>query len=196
MILRSPISGFVVSRDVVPGAVVSAGAPLVTITDPSSLWLTIALPQSLSSGVPVGSAVRFTVPSLPADTFTARVQSVGAAFDPGTRSLPLRAEVVNTGERLRPEMFAKAWISGGASQSYPTVPDGAIQRLDGRQIILVAKPDGKGGATFEAREVEVQSAGNRWAVVRGLKASELVVVEGAFAVKSQIARSKMPQMEM
>jgi RND family efflux transporter MFP subunit len=196
MILRSPISGFVVSREVVPGAVVSPGAPLVTITDPSSLWLTIALPQSLSSSVRSGSTVRFTVASLPADTFTARVQSVGAAFDPGTRSLPVRAVVINAGERLRPEMFAKAWVSGAAAESYPTVPDAAIQRLGGKAVVLVAKPDGKGGATFEAREVEIRRIGDRWAVIRGLKADELVVVEGAFAVRSQLEKSKMPDMEM
>ena len=196
MILRSPISGFVVSREVVPGAVVSPGAPLVTITDPSSLWLTIALPQSVSGSVRIGSTVRFTVAMLPTDTFTARVQSVGAAFDPGTRSLPVRAAVVNAGDRLRPEMFARAWVSGGSAESYPTVPDAAIQRLGGKPVILVAKPDGKGGATFEAREVEVRSAGNQWAVIRGLKAGELVVVEGAFAVRSQLEKSKMPDMEM
>jgi len=97
---------------------------------------------------------------------------------------------------LKPEMFATAWVSGGVAESYPTVPDGAIQRLGGKPIILVAKPNGKGGATFEAREVEVRSVGNRWAVIRGLKADELVVVEGAFAVKSQLEKSKMPQMEM
>ena len=196
MTLRSPLSGVVVSREVVPGAVVMPGTPLVTITDPASLWLTIAVPQALSTDVAVGSTVRFTATAAPADTFTARVQSVGGAYDPNTRSLPVRAVIANPGGRLRPEMFAKAWISGGSAQSYPTVPDEAVQRIGGKPVILVAKPDSKGGATFEAREVEIRSAGNRWAVIRGLKSSELVVIDGAFAVKSQIEKAKMPEMEM
>ncbi|MEO8578278.1 MAG: efflux RND transporter periplasmic adaptor subunit, partial [Gemmatimonadales bacterium] len=34
MVMRSPLSGIVLSRDAVPGAVVDAGAPLVTVSDP------------------------------------------------------------------------------------------------------------------------------------------------------------------
>ncbi|HUQ46804.1 MAG TPA: efflux RND transporter periplasmic adaptor subunit [Gemmatimonadaceae bacterium] len=196
MTLRSPISGVVVSREVVPGAVVMPGTPLVTITDPSSLWLEIAVPQGLSANVATGSTVRFTVAAAPTDTFTARVQSVGGAYDANTRSLPVRAVIANPGNRLRPETFAKAWISGGTAESYPTVPDAAIQRIGGKPVVLVATPDTKGGATFEAREVEIRSVGNRWAVIRGLKSSELVVIDGAFAVKSQIEKAKMPEMEM
>ena len=196
MTLRSPLSGVVVSRDVVPGAVVSPGTPLITITDPSSLWLAISLPQSLSANILIGSRVRFTTAATPADTFTARVQSVSGAYDPSTRSLPLRATVANAGNRLRPEMFAKAWIEGGSAESYPTVPDAAIQRIGGKLVVLVAKPATKGGATFEARDVEIRKLGDRWAVIRGLKSGDLVVIEGAFAVKSQIEKAKMPAMEM
>jgi RND family efflux transporter MFP subunit len=196
MTLRSPISGIVVSREVVPGAVVSPGTTLVTVTDPSSLWLMIALPQSSASKVNVGSIVRFTVPSAPTDTFTARVQSVSGAFDPNSRSLPVRAVVTNIGNRLRPEMFAKAWVASGTTDSYPTVPDAAIQRNGGKQIVFVVKPDAKGAATFEARDVDIRSLGNRWAVTRGLKSNELIVIEGAFAVKAQLEKAKMPEMEM
>jgi cobalt-zinc-cadmium efflux system membrane fusion protein len=196
MTLRSPLSGVVVSREVVPGAVVMPGTPLVTITDPSSLWLAIAVPQALSTNVYTGSGVRFTIASAPADTFTARVQSVGGAYDPNSRSLPVRAVIANPDNRLRPEMFAKAWISGGVAESYPTVPDAAIQRIGGKPVVLVARPDTKGGATFEARDVEIRKLGDRWAVARGLKSGELVVIDGAFAVRSQIEKAKMPEMEM
>jgi hypothetical protein len=33
-------------------------------------------------------------------------------------------------------------------------------------------------------------------VIRGLTAGELVVIDGAFAVKAQIEKEKMPEMEM
>lgn len=196
MTLRSPLSGIVMSREVVPGAVVSPGTVLVTITDPSSLWLNIALPPTLASNVSTGSLVRFTIASASADTFDARVQSVSGAFDAGTRSLPVRAVVTNVGNRLRPEMFANAWIIGATTESFPTVPDAAVQRTSGKQVVFIVRPEAKGGATFEAREVEVRSLRGGWAVTRGLKSNELVVIDGAFAVKAQLEKAQMPAMEM
>jgi cobalt-zinc-cadmium efflux system membrane fusion protein len=197
MVLRAPITGFVTTREVAPGAVVSAGTPLVTVTDPASLWLTAALPEQLAGGVRVGSALRFTVVPYPADTFHARVQSVSAAFDPVTRSLPIRGVVSNTEGRLRPEMFAKVWVDAGSRAGSITVPDSAVQRVDGRTVVFVAHPDGKGGGHFEAREVAVASTGaGVAAIIRGIVAGEMVVVQGAYAVKAELVKARMPEMEM
>jgi RND family efflux transporter MFP subunit len=196
MTLRSPIAGVVTTRDVVPGAVVSAGAPLITITDVTSLWLTVALPDAFAAAVRVGSPLRFAVAAYPSDTFRARVQSVSATFDPATRSLPVRGLVVNTAGRLRPEMFARVWVESATRQTLITVPDSAIQRLQGKTVVFVAHPDGKGGARFEKREIEIGGAsGGRTAVLRGITRNDLVVVQGAYVVKSELTKSKMP-MEM
>jgi cobalt-zinc-cadmium efflux system membrane fusion protein len=199
MTLRSPIAGVVTTRDALPGAVVSAGAQLVTVTDPSSLWLAVALPEAFAAGVRVGSTLRFTVAPYPADTFTARVQSVSATYDPVTRSLPVRGVVANARGRLRPEMYARVWVQGGGRSRLITVPDSAIQRLDGKAVVFVAHPDGKGGggARFERRDVELgRGGGGLTPVLRGLGANDLVVVAGAYAVKAEFAKKKMPAMEM
>jgi membrane fusion protein, heavy metal efflux system len=197
MTLRSPISGVVTTRDAIPGAVVSAGAPLVTVTDPNALWLTAALPEAFASGVQVGSPLRFTVPAFPGQTFTARVQSVSASFDPVTRSLPVRGLVVNTQSRLRPEMFARVWIESGVRQSFVTVPESAIQRMDGADVVFIAYPTERGSARFERRQVRIGGTSDgRTAIVSGLAPGEAVVVEGAYAVKAELAKAKMPKMEM
>ena len=197
MVLRSPITGVVVTRDAVPGAVVAAGTPMVTVTDPSSLWLTVALPEQLAGSARQGGVLRFTVATYPADTFTARVQSIAAAFDPATRSLPVRGLVANPRDRLRAETFARVWVQGASLQQVLTIPDAAVQRVDGKPVVFVAHPDGKGGAHFVLREVAVQAADRGLvAVLRGLARGEAVVVQGAYAVKAQIAKGKMPNMEM
>lgn len=197
MTLRSPIAGVVTTRDVVPGAVVNAGAQIVTVTDPTALWLAIALPEAFASGVRVGSTLRFAVAPYPVDTFVARVQSVSATFDPTTRSLPVRGVVANSRGRLRPEMYARVWVEGAGRSAVITVPDSAVQRMDGKAVVFVAHPDGKGGARFEKRLVTVGStAGSRASVLSGLSPGEAVVVAGAYAVKAQLAKGTMPKMEM
>lgn len=196
MVLRSPIAGVVTTRDAVPGAVVGAGAPLLAVTDPASLWLTVALPEALASDVHVGSTLRFTVAPLPTDTFVARVQSVSATFDAATRSLPVRGVVSNVDGRLRPEMYARVWVESTGSSAI-SVPDSAIQRLDGKTVVFLAQPDGTGGARFVKREVQIGgTSGGRTSIVGGLTLADRVVVSGAYAVKAQLAKAKMPKMEM
>ena len=193
MVLRSPLDGVVLSREAVPGSVVDAGTPLVTVSDVTTLWLEVAATERLAAALAPGARTRFIVPAVPTDTFEARVQSVGGALDPATRTLPVRALVQNRSRKLRPEMFATVWIDGGSPREGMAVPDSAIQLLDEKPVVFVARPDGKGGARFERRDVEIGGRlGGRTQVMRGLAAGDLVVVAGAFAVKATFARSKMP----
>jgi RND family efflux transporter MFP subunit len=196
MSIRSPISGVVTARDVAPGSVVSPGAPLVTVTDPNTLWLTVALPEAAASAARVGAALRFTVPIAP-DTFVARIQSVSGSFDPATRSLPVRGVVSNPGGRLRPELFARVWVESNQPQLTMTIPESAIQRMGNRITVFVYRPAPNGGARFARRDVEIGGAqAGRVAVLRGLKPGDAVVVEGAYAVKAQMEKASMPDMEM
>lgn len=194
MVLRSPMAGVVLSRDATPGAVATAGASLVTVSNPRTLWLEIAATDRAAAGVRPGTRVRFTVPAFPADTFAARVQSVGGALDTATRTVPVRAAVENAAGRLRAAMFATTWIEGGARRAAVLVPTDAVQLLDNRPVVFVARPDGRGGATFERRDVETgTTTGGQTPILRGIAPGDLVVVAGAFAVKSEFARAKMAE---
>jgi multidrug efflux pump subunit AcrA (membrane-fusion protein) len=74
-----------------------------------------------------------------------------------------------------------------------TVPDAAVQLVDERAAVFVIVPDEDGGATFERRDVEVGTrSGDRAQILTGLQPGDVVVIEGAFAVKSEFARSRAP----
>ena len=196
LVLRAPIDGIVTARTVVPGAVVMVGMPIVTIADPAQLWLTLSVPELEASGVHVGTSLRFVAGATSRDTFTAVVQSVSGAFDSNTRALPVRAIVRNSRGQLRPEMFAKVWLEQRGMRGV-AVADSAIQRIGDSVSVFIARPDGKGGATFSPKTVLVGATSNGIAVItRGLNAGDIVVVAGAFTVKSKMLRAGMPKMEM
>ena len=195
VVVRSPLAGVVLSRDATPGAVVEAGAPLVSVTDASSLWLDMSLPPAAASSLAPGSRVRFSVAAFPADTFEARVVSIAGALDPQTRALPVRAAVVNTRNRLRSAMFATVRLDAGARTLGVAIPSRAVMLLDGQPVVFVARPLGgtAAGARFERRDIT--SDGEEGGVTRllsGVKPGELVVTDGAFAVKATFSRGKMP----
>jgi cobalt-zinc-cadmium efflux system membrane fusion protein len=197
IVLRAPAAGVVLARTAVPGTVVEAGAPLVVITDPSTLWLTISAPEAMASFFRVGGRLRFVVPAFPGDSFVACIDAVGAGLDPETRTLPVRAIVASAGGRLRPEMLASVRVEGARPVAAALVPEDAVQTIDGKSMVFLATPDGKGGAKFVAREVDIAARTNgRVGVTRGLAGGEVVVLTGAFAVKAQLAKAAMPEMEM
>ncbi|HUQ82757.1 MAG TPA: efflux RND transporter periplasmic adaptor subunit [Gemmatimonadaceae bacterium] len=195
--LQSPLAGVVLARTAAPGTVVDAGAPLVVVTDPATLWLTINAPEALAGAFRSGAMLSFNVPAYASELFTARIDAVGAGLDPGTRTLPVRATVDNRNGRLKPEMLATVMAAGGPQVPAAIVPDAAVQMLKGRTVVFIARPSPNGGATFTRRDVEVGSrTGGRAAILRGLAAGDVVVTTGAFAVKAELEKGSMPKMEM
>lgn len=193
----SPVAGVLLARIAVPGAVVEAGSALVVVTDASSLWLQVQAPEQLASLFATGAQLRFTLSAFGAETFTAPIEAVGAALDPATRTLGVRARVANASGRLKPEMLASVMVQGAQRSSGVVLPDDAVQQLNGKSVVFVATPDGKGGALLTARAVTVgvRSEG-RIAVTSGINPGDVIVTRGAFTVKAAVQTGSMPAMEM
>lgn len=195
MLLRAPRSGVVLTREAVPGTVVEAGMPLVTVSDISQLWLDAAVPEREASALAVGAPVRFTVPAFPADTMAGRVRAIGGALDPQARRIIVRATVPNPSARLRPEMYATVWIESGGQRRAIVIPEAAVQLMDGKTVAFVAMPMAD-GVHFQRRDVQLgASIGSLVEVKSGIAVGEQVVVAGAFAVKSELSRASMPAMD-
>ena len=195
--LRSPLEGVVLARTAVPGTVVEAGAPLVVVTDPTSLWISIAAPETMTRLFVRGGQLRFTVPAYPSDTFAARVEAVSAGLDPETHTLTVRGVTSDARGKLKAEMLATATVEGAHSLLAAIIPEDAVQLVAAVPTVFVAEPDGRGGARFTRRNVVLGSRGDgKVAVVNGLRSGDVVVTRGAFAVKAEFSKGAMPKMEM
>ena len=190
--LRSPLAGVVLQRLATPGAVVEAGASLIVVTDPSSLWLEVSSPEQFTSLFRAGTPLRFTVPAYAGETFSARVMSVGAGLDPTTRTLTVRASAASGG-KLKAEMLASVLVEGGARIMSVILPEDAVQLLDGKPTVFLATPDTKGGAHFEPRTVEpgARTSGTV-AILKGLAKGDVVVTRGATSVRAQLKKGNAP----
>lgn len=194
--LRAPHAGVVLARLAIPGTVVEAGAPLVVVTDPATLWLRVNAPEQFASLFRIGDPVHFTVPAYPNETFTARIDVVSPGLDPDTRTLMARG-VVPSRNTLKSEMLASVTVSSGPKVPAALIPDDAVQVMDGKPTVFLARPDGKGGVALERRTVQVgERSVGRIAVTRGLATGDVIVTTGAFAVRAEFQKGGMPKMEM
>lgn len=189
--LTSPSSGVVVARDVVVGSVVEGGATALVVTDPSSLWLEFGVTNSVATTLKVGQRFGVVVPGSE-DVVDARVLRVSGTVDPSTRLVVVRGSVANPHKQLRPEMFVTVRVETTLSRPAVIVPRDAVQLFDGKPAVFLVEPDGKGGAKFIRRDVETgTTAQGRTHVVKGVAAGDVIVTDGAFAVRSSFSHMKM-----
>lgn len=108
--VRAPISGVVSRRFVSLGDVVSPGAELYTIIDPSTMRLEASVPSEAVGTVRVGAAVRFDVRGYPGQAFAGRVERISPSADPATRQVPIFVAIPNAGGRLIAGLFAEGRV--------------------------------------------------------------------------------------
>lgn len=181
-VYRSPVAGVVATRDVAPGQYVTAGGdkPIMTIADASRVWLIAQLAEGDAASVHVGDRARVTTPAYPGRVFDAVIDNVGAALDPATHRLPVRATVRNDDGALKPQMFASFTIakrSGAPTGIY--IPSDAVIHEGDKATVWVAGPKGY----LYARRVQVaDSTDGVDHIVAGLKAGDRIVTSGALFV--------------
>jgi len=181
-IYRAPVGGLIADRNVAPGQFVTAGstAPLMTITDPTRVWLVAQLAESDVASVHVGDQVEVTTPALPGRTFAARVDNVGAALDPASHRLAVRATISNPDGALKPQMFASFTIrrqTGGADGIF--VPASAvIHEGDTARVWIV----GRDKLLYARAVTTAPGEGGQIRIVTGLTPGDRVVTAGALFV--------------
>ena len=123
LVVTSPISGIVVTKEIFEGGYVNVGDKPYTIADLGTLWLQLKLYERDIPLVKIGQPVDVTVEALPNQTFHGTVTFKAFRLDPQTRTLDARVEVANPDLRQRPGMFASAAIAVPLTdKGEPTAP--------------------------------------------------------------------------
>jgi cobalt-zinc-cadmium efflux system membrane fusion protein len=187
-ILRSPIDGTVIERAAIQGQMADPAQPLFRVGDLSKLWLVVQAFERDAVRLTPGSKARISFAALPGRAFTGNVALIGKQVDAGSRTIPVRMEVANSEQLLRPGMSATAWVPvGKISEQVITVPVAALQRIENEWLVFL--PTGQD--TFEIRPVgRGRDLGTEIEIVSGLKAGERVVVEGAFLLKAETEKAR------
>jgi HlyD family secretion protein len=132
-VIRSPIDGVVVSREVSVGQTVAAAmqAPVLfkIASDLSKLRVDCDVDESDVGDVREGEKVRFDVESFPEETFTGRVIQVryGATEEEGVVTYTAVVEVDNSEAKLLPGMTATVSIITGEAKDVLKVPNAALR---------------------------------------------------------------------
>lgn len=185
--VNAPFAGTVIEKTAVLGELAQPDKALFTVADLSVVWIEASLFEKDLGKIKTGATVGVTVAAYPDEVFKGRLTYISSVMDKESRTIKARVEVANADGRLKPDMFANAAIDTTSADKALTVPTGAVLLLEGKKALFVREKDG-----FEKREVELgDNLGGRFVIKSGIEAGEAVVVDGAYALKARLLKSKI-----
>jgi cobalt-zinc-cadmium efflux system membrane fusion protein len=186
LVVQSPISGRVVTRNAAPGFLTQPGAspPPFQIADVSTMWMIANVIESDAPAYKVGQPVEARVTAFPDKVFTGRVTNLGSSIDPNSHRQLVRSEIDDPEHLLRSGMFASFKIHVGAPVRSLAVPvAGVVREGDGTMSVWVTKDRRR----YTKRTVTVGLQQDGWdQIVDGLQPGDTVVTEGAVFLSNKL----------
>ncbi len=177
-------NGTVLKENYILGQQADPGKELIRITDESSLWVIANVPPTVAHEISVGNQASVQFGNR---IFPAKVAQINHSLDEITRTTGIRLLVENKNDALHPGLFVNTQIETSSHARALAVPEAAVLRsADGDWEVFVEQ--GEAGK-FKGQEVELVRISNGIAIIKGIKPATRVVVEGAFFVQSELAKS-------
>jgi HlyD family secretion protein len=169
-VIKSPISGIVVTKSINLGEIASPNITLVTIADTSTLKLKGTVSQELLPLLQIGQEIEVSIDIYPDKTVKGRIENLGPMAVSTGAIFPIEIAIENSGD-INAGLSAHAAI-GIAQESGVVVPAEAVIRKNGESYVFVIKDNvaSKRIVTTGIRsDKEVQ-------ILKGLNAGEKVAV--------------------
>jgi RND family efflux transporter MFP subunit len=138
--IRAPFAGVVQGLVVVPGEIVSVGAPICSIFDNKSLEAAVNVLEADLGNLSLGRPVLLAVPAT-GDTLKARVDVISPQLDEASRTCQIIIRFDNPEDRFRPGMFVRAEIAGRIYPDKLCVPKAAVLTRDNRPLVFKVQED-------------------------------------------------------
>jgi membrane fusion protein, heavy metal efflux system len=186
LVVPSPISGRVVTRNAAPGLLTQPGtapAPF-QIADVSTMWMIANVIETDAPAYKLGQEVEVSVPAYPGKVFKGHVTNLGSTIDPNSHRQLVRSEIEDPEHLLRSGMFASFKIHVGTPVHSLAVPAaGVVREGDGTMSVWVTSDNRR----FTKRTVTLGIQENGWnQIVDGLKGDDTVVTDGAVFLSNKL----------
>lgn len=197
LVLRSPVPGIVMEKNVFRGQAFRPGANLYMIADLSTVWVNAEVFESDVALLREGMPAEVTVAAVPGEVLRGRVEYIYPTLDRKTRSLRARVSLPNPGATLKPGMYATVRLHGELGEVL-AVPEEAVLHTGERAVAFVDM----GGGRLMPHELVLGAHGHRYVqMLEGLEPGQRVVTSAQFILDAEsnlaeVMRAMMAQMNM
>lgn len=182
--IHAPFPGLLGIRLVDLGEYLPPGSRIVLLQSLDPIHVDYTLPERYFDLLSPGQSITLTVSAFPNATFSGRVAAIDPGIDPGSRSMRIRATLVNPDERLRPGMFAEIRTLIGTSSIVLTLPRTAISYAPyGDSVFVIEEKEGK--QTVQRKPVKTGDVrSGRVEILEGVSAGDRVVNAGQHKLRN------------
>jgi cobalt-zinc-cadmium efflux system membrane fusion protein len=184
--VRAQKSGTIVENKITVGQVVGSDQLLFHAIDLSTVWASADIYEKDLGKVKLGQKVFVTLDGIPDKIFEGKLTYIGSVINQDTRTLPVKALLINQDELLKPGAFLQLAIHTGQKKTSVIVPKTALierdkEGVEGKHDHLVyIKNEDK----FIPRKIQVESHdSDSVEVLSGLSAGNIIVTNGAYQLQ-------------
>ena len=186
LLVPSPISGRIVTRNAAPGFLVQPGVapPPYTVADLSTMWMLANVIETDAPAYKLGQEVEVRVPAYPNKVFKGHVTALGAMIDPNSHRQLVRSQIDDPEHLLRSGMYASFVIRVGDPVRSLAVPaNGVVREGDGTMTVWVTTDNRR----FTKRTVKLGQLQDGWnQILEGLQPGETIVTDGAVFLSNKL----------
>jgi HlyD family secretion protein len=177
--IRSPIDGVVTERPLFAGETATAGTPLITVMETSTLIAKAHVDVSLARQLKVGEEAEVQ-PLGSSNPVEGTVSLVSPATDPGSTTVEVWIRISNKSGALIVGTPVKVTVSGASVAQALKIPASAVlPGEDGSKSVMVIAGDG----TAQRKKVELGISGDGDVqVLSGLSPSDMVITQGSYGL--------------
>jgi len=180
--LFSPISGKIIENKAVLGAMIDQTTEILTIMDPTLLWIDAEIYEKDIAKIRIGQEVEVSVPAYPEETFKGKITYISDVLKEETRTITVRTEVENKSYKLKPGMFADIKIFFNHQSKVLVLPKEAILDDKDEKIVFIKVND-----KYVPLVVEIGAReGGFIEIIRGIQEGDEVVTKGNYQLKSKL----------
>jgi RND family efflux transporter MFP subunit len=181
--LKAPFSGYILSRNIDLGSLVSPSTNAFTIADITRVKVAFGAPDYVLSRVRLGQELTIQTES-DAGPVKGRVTSISPAADARNRIFAVEVTVNNRDRHLKPGMIASIGL-GEVPHSSISIPLSAIVPFPSEpdQFAVMIAQERAGSLVASLRKVRLGATHDNSVAVEGVQAGERVVSVGAQLLK-------------
>lgn len=141
--LYAPFAGVVTARLIDPGAMITPGTQVLSVSQLDTVWVNVNVPDEDLAYVRAGTPVSFTSAQTGDRRFTGKVYTVNAVPTQGTLSYQARIRQSNPDAVLRGGMLVTATLEKARHNNAIVVPRAAVAQTDQGSNVFIVGPGNK-----------------------------------------------------
>jgi multidrug efflux pump subunit AcrA (membrane-fusion protein) len=180
-VVTAPISGIVSTLSGQVGMKIGLNSSIAVISGGGGLEIQLYVAERFIYQIRMGLPCEITLDAYPDDSFRGRISEISPVVDTSSRTMMIKVNVDNPGNKLKAGMFANVNIITEEKANVISVPENAILQLSDQQFVYTVVDDPSDSSAKIAKKTVVTTGLNvngETEITSGLQTGDQIVARG------------------